>query len=107
SDRISAVCFHPDGRRGLTASADGTAILWDLESKKQLRTFYGHEEGLAGAAFALGGSHLITVSDDHTAMLWDIKQDRAVRVFREHSEIDAVAVHGEHFLTASKNTLRL
>ena len=38
---VTAVAFRPGGAQLLTASSDGTAILWDVETGRQLRTYMG------------------------------------------------------------------
>ena len=38
---VTAVAFRPGGAQLLTASSDGTAILWDVATGRQLRTYMG------------------------------------------------------------------
>jgi WD40 repeat protein len=40
---VNAGAFTPDGKGLLTASWDGTAILWDIQSGLPVRRFVGHE----------------------------------------------------------------
>ncbi|HEX5750344.1 MAG TPA: hypothetical protein VFZ09_29200 [Archangium sp.] len=51
SNSVSACAVLPDGRRALSASADGTLKLWDLHSGECLQTLYGSDAflGLATA----------------------------------------------------------
>lgn len=39
------------GSRVVSASGDGKMILWDIETGKRLRTFEGHDRGLACIEF--------------------------------------------------------
>ena len=47
---VSAVAFHPDGKRALSASDDGSLHLWDLASGKKLHLFKGHDARILGLA---------------------------------------------------------
>jgi WD40 repeat protein len=69
---VYSVTFSPDGRYLATASADGTARLWDVQSGQELRRYVGHEKGVENVTFSLDGKLIATVSDDGTARLWDV-----------------------------------
>jgi WD40 repeat protein len=53
----------------VTASADGTARLWNL-SGEELAVLEGHTDWVWSAAFSPDGERLLTASDDGTARLW-------------------------------------
>ncbi|MGW0886002.1 AAA family ATPase [Streptomyces sp. NPDC002671] len=85
---VNALCaFFLDERAMLaTASADGTAGVWDLESASQHVVLKGHREELnAVHAFSLEGrTVLATASDDGTARLWDPSTGDQLAVFNGH-----------------------
>ena len=68
---VCGVAFSPDGRLLATASADGTARLWDPATGEHLRTLTGHTSRVCGVAFSPDGRLLATASVDNTARLWD------------------------------------
>ena len=79
--------FAPDGRRLVTAGADGTAAVWDVQPSlgripdggsinRQLAVLRGHAGRVADAAYAPDGSTLYTVSVDRTLLVWDLVGDR-------------------------------
>ncbi len=73
TQRINAVAFTPDGRQLLTFSFDSTAVLWDVESGKQLWSFRPHTRGrVESAAFSPDGKWLLTGSADQSAVLWRV-----------------------------------
>src|SRR6266542_2226634 len=69
--------FSPDGKLVVTASADGTARIWDVASGRSLHTLSGHTgDGLfrevrdvLGVAFSPDGKLVVTASADWTARI--------------------------------------
>jgi WD40 repeat protein len=57
------VAFHPDGRRILTASLDGTVRLWEASTGKQLRQWTSPDGGVISAVFGPDGGSVLAVSD--------------------------------------------
>ncbi len=54
----------------LTASADGTARLWDVDTQKQIGAPFRHDAFVRGAVFRPDGKVILTGGDDRTARLW-------------------------------------
>jgi WD40 repeat protein len=67
---VTAVAFSPTGGRVVTASADGTAIVWNPRTGCELLTLRGHSRELTTALFAPDGSSIFTGSRDGTGILW-------------------------------------
>ena len=72
----------PDGQRAVSASADKTLKVWDLDSGRELRTLAGHSSsghwrgGDGGRA--AGGLRLC----DKTLKVWDLDSGRELRTLR-------------------------
>jgi WD40 repeat protein len=81
---VNAGAFTLDGKGLLTASWDGTAILWDIQSGLPVRRFLGHEGPLRALCLTTGGRTFVTGGDDCTARMWDMNTGQCLHVFREH-----------------------
>ena len=89
SDSVVSAVFSPDGRHVLTASADATARVWDLEGDlANPRVLQGHSGWVQSAVFSPNGRQVLTASEDATARVWDLEGDLAnPRVLQGHSGI--------------------
>ncbi len=70
SSDVNSVQFSPDGKFIVTASADTTTIMWNVETAKYRFEFNGHKRSVISAQFSPDGKLLVTASLDSTAMLW-------------------------------------
>jgi WD40 repeat protein len=79
SDAVNRVRWSPDGMRVLTASADGTAQVWDAALGKPLVKPLSHEpySGIMSAEFSSDGHRVVTAGSDRTARLWRLPDDGA------------------------------
>lgn len=68
---ISQVRISPDGRWIASASADGTAKIWDAQTGAHLDTLVGHMAGVSCLAWAPDSNTLATGSDDKAIRLWE------------------------------------
>jgi WD40 repeat protein len=75
-DRVHFAAFSPDGRTAVTASADGTARLWDARTGAPRGAPLRHEASILQAAFSPDSRLVITASLDRTARLWEVDGGR-------------------------------
>jgi WD40 repeat protein len=103
----AAVCsavFSPDGTRILTASADRTAQIWDVASRRLLGDAMQHPEGVRSASFSPDGTCVLTICDDYVARLWNASDGRLIAPSMRHqSRIHCASFSpdGARILTAS------
>lgn len=63
--------FSPDGKTFITTT-DQKAYLWDIETKKKIRTFGGHRYPIKAAAFSPDGKYLIVGDDYGKVKIWTL-----------------------------------
>jgi WD40 repeat protein len=102
-DTIQAVAVTPDGTRAVTASSDGTAIVWDLATGARIHTF-SHRDTVSAVAVIRDGTRAVTASADNSAIVWDLATGARLHILTGHREsVRAVAVtrDGTRAVTAS------
>lgn len=78
---IENLCFSPDGRYVLSASQDGSAILWDWASGRALRQYRKDNYLVVAVAFSPDGRHVLT-GGGGPVMLWDAVTGQLLRSFQ-------------------------
>ncbi|CAJ1373050.1 unnamed protein product [Effrenium voratum] len=73
------------GSLAVTASRDGTARLWSMETGQCVRQLSGHRGHLLHAEFAPSGSSVVTASQDSTARLWVVETGQCSAVLEGHT----------------------
>ncbi len=83
-ESIHDVRLSPDGGRFVTASQDGSAIVWDTESGKPVAGPLAHGGPVVTAAFSPDGARIVTASQDGTARIWDAASGRPLSAPLRH-----------------------
>jgi WD40 repeat protein len=85
---ITSAAFSPDGARVVTASYDTTLKLWDVATRRLIRTFVRHSnEGIirhVAVAFSPDGTRVVSGCVDGMK-LWDVATGRLIRAFEVNS----------------------
>ena len=104
-DRILDVEFNAAGTQFITASADGTATLWDRISGDRLAIFQ-HEDWVSKAAFDPGGERVATAANDGMVRVWDVSDGRMMQEFVHDDRVAYVTFSpdGNRIATASTDT---
>jgi WD40 repeat protein len=78
------VAFSPDGRLLASASSDNTVKLWDIQDRREIRTFSGHDSSVLSMAFSPDGRMLASAFYT-TIKLWDAETGRELRTLSGHA----------------------
>ena len=78
--------FSPDGKKLVTASDDGTAVIWDLETGSIEQKLEGHTQRVESAYFSPFGNRVVTSSGDSTVMIWDVKSGEKLMRLNGHTD---------------------
>jgi WD40 repeat protein len=69
---VFSAAFSPDGGTIVSASFDKTVKIWDVRTRRLLRTLEGHKEPVRSAAFSPDGGAIVSASVDKTVKIWAV-----------------------------------
>ncbi len=70
----SAVAFSPDSKT-VAVAGSGFLRLWDVKTKRELRSWRAHDADINALAWAPNGKVLVSGSDDGTTAIWNVAPD--------------------------------
>jgi len=86
------VAVTADGKFVVSASADKTLKVWDLQTGRIVLTIEGHSDRVEDVAVTSDGKRAISASWDKTLKVWDLETGRALLTLEGHADhvMDAV-----------------
>ena len=87
TNMVFDVAFGPDETTALSASADGSLILWDVETGDVIRHYLGHDDWVWSLDVSPDGRYALSGSRDGTVILWDFETGEELRRFSGHTEL--------------------
>jgi WD40 repeat protein len=88
-----------------TASADRTAKVWDVKTRREIARLEGHTDWVRGATFAPENAHVVTCSEDASIRIWDAKSGQQIgdpiQGHEDWVRSAAFAPEGERIISAS------
>ena len=84
--KVLSVAFRPDGRRIVTASADGTVRQWDCATGREIQAPYDRHTGEATTAvYSPDGQWIASGGTDRTIRLWEAATGHDIAVMQGHT----------------------
>jgi WD40 repeat protein len=83
---VLSVAWSSDGTRALSAAADNTVRLWDVDSGRCLRVLEGHSDSVWNVAWSPDDTHALSAAEDRTVRLWDVDSGHCLRVLEGHTD---------------------
>jgi WD40 repeat protein len=81
------LAFGPNEATALSASADGSLILWDVETGEVIRRYLGHEDMVWSVDITPDGRYALSGAMDGAIILWDFETGEELRRFDGHTGI--------------------
>jgi len=103
---VTSAAFSPDGRRVITGDQAGAAIVWDVQTGREILKLDAHARWVVSAVFSRDGKRIVTGSFDKTSKVWDALSGRLILTFRGHKNgigSAAFSPDGKRVLTASSD----
>lgn len=90
SEAVNSIAVSPNGKLLLSGSSDKTVKLWDIRSRRLLRTMKGHTEKVNCVAFSPDGKTAASASgyyesSDATIVIWNLIDGSELAVLRGHN----------------------
>ena len=67
------LAFSPDSKLLAAANANHEIYVWELATRKKIRTLKGHQNAVTSLSFSPDGTQLLSSSRDQTLMLWSVR----------------------------------
>jgi DNA-binding SARP family transcriptional activator len=77
----TALEISPDGQTALLGLADGTIILWNLQSRQEILRLRGHSDRVNDMTFTPDGRRALSGGADGQVILWDLASGAPIRRF--------------------------
>jgi len=104
-DIVTAAIISPDGRHLVTTSRDGTARVWSMASRRQLRVLDGG--GPLACADVSRDGRVATAGSGSDVVIWDLESGKRLTTLEGHSAVVlglAFERGGERLATISPDT---
>jgi WD40 repeat protein len=70
-EEVYGVALAPDGKRIVSAGADGMMRIWDAVDGRELMTLRGHQTAVMSVVFSADGTRIASVDRDNRIKLWN------------------------------------
>ena len=101
---VSCVTYTRDGKLLASGSEDGSIILWEVSSHKQIGRLTGHLGKVTSVSFSADGTKLASGSTDRAVILWNVpSRQQKGRLTGHHADVTSVAFSSDGTTLASSS----
>lgn len=76
---VSSLAFSRDGRQLAAGGFEGGVVVWDLETRRAVRTLAGHGAYVSALAFSPDGRRLLSGAADGALRVWELSEGGRAR----------------------------
>ena len=81
---IYSLTIDPSDKKIMAAGGDGSPIVWNIKTGKQLLKLEGHKSRIFSAGFSSKGKHIYTAGDnDQTIKIWKSKTGELIHEYKD------------------------
>lgn len=84
---VFSISFSPDGKYIASGGMDSTINLWEVNGRREIKTFKGHNGKVYSVSFSPSGKYIVSGGSDNEIKLWDIVNDKEIMTLRGHTKI--------------------
>ncbi|MBU7587429.1 MAG: tetratricopeptide repeat protein [Nostoc sp. TH1S01] len=94
--KINRICLSADSRFILSRNSDGSLVLWEVETGRQLHRFGGNTNRNGAVCLSPDNRFALSYGDD-VLKLWDVATGECLRAFSGHTElVDAMCFSADN-----------
>ena len=90
---ICSVAYSPDGKYVASGSFDNTIKLWEVESKRVLRTLVGHTSYVRSVTYSPDCKCVASASLDNTIKIWNVATGECIKTLNFTRRMPNVVVY--------------
>ncbi|HHV15823.1 MAG TPA: WD40 repeat domain-containing protein [Gelria sp.] len=101
-----SICSTDEQRYALSGNTDGSLVLWDLDSGKNLLILEGHRGTVNSLVLTKDSNFAISAGIDRSIRIWDINAGTQIHLLPEHTwQVNCLEIASYHHsvLTAGEN----
>ena len=99
---VQSVAISPCGAYGISAGADATVKIYELDNMKLVGDIKGHSEGVNHVLVLRDSRQLLTASSDKTIQLWNGESGELLQTFKGHeARVNCVSLSSDGELLMS------
>jgi WD40 repeat protein/serine/threonine protein kinase/Tfp pilus assembly protein PilF len=96
TEKINRICLSADSWFALSRNSDGSLVLWEVETGRQLHRFGGNTNRNGAVCLSPDSRFALSYGDD-VLKLWDVATGKCLRAFSGHTElVDAMCFSADN-----------